>query len=195
VYWIVVFAVLLATAVSTPVAAAQSTTPRATPYPALEGVLRGVQREYERTGTRLFGTAFLGFLVVEFETEAHAEAAAPLVVERLADEPEYRSLRPTSTTKFLDSTLAYTGTIEDDDFAYDTAVLVMRDGSVLHFWYAVGANADPLADLSAIAESMLAGIANKDESPAPLDLEAQVPGLADLPPGFAPFSEREWDEV
>src|SRR5829696_1079660 len=144
--WLIVLAAFAVLISSAPMTRAQEATPSA-PLDALVGSVQAIaRREFIRTGTHLVGTTIFSFFVVEFDTEAHAEAAGPVAVEHLVDDPELglENLRRTSTTTFRDATLAYTGKADFDDRPADAAILIVQDGRVLHFWIAGGPNADPL---------------------------------------------------
>jgi hypothetical protein len=183
-----VFAVLTSPA---PLAVAQEATPSATPDLPAGGVLATARREFIRTGTHLVGTGNFSFIVAEFDTEAHAEAAIPAVIERMTNDPKngLENLERTSTMTFRDVTRAYTGKVEFDGAAFDAALLIVRDGPIVHVWLAGGPNADPLFDLYAIANTTFSERAGEVGTPSVGNLEALLPTLDDLPPGFV--LERE----
>ena len=196
--WLICLAVFATLMHSASLTLAQEATPSPTPRLPPEGAVVKTSRDFTRTGTHLIGIGVwhFSFLVIEFDTEAHAEAAASTLIERLADNPRFGNLERTSTTTYRDSTLAYTGKYEetemyeDEGHLWDAAILIVRDGAILHIWTADGPNADPLFALYAIADTRFADGSGEENTPSTGNIEALLPTLEDLPPGFVLTSEE-----
>jgi len=190
--WLVCLAVFATLMTSVSLTLAQEATPSPTPRLPLEGRGAAISRDFARTGTHIIGIGVwhFSFLAIEFDTGAHAEAAASTFMERLADNPTFENLERTSTTTYRDSTRAYTGKYEETEMyegegnIWDAAVLIVRDGAIVHIWSAVGPNADPLFALYAIADTRFADGVEGESTPSAGNIEALLPTLDDLPPGF-----------
>ena len=181
---LLMFLAVFAVAILPALTVAQEASPTATPYPPIEGVIAEAQREYQVSGLRLIGTAALSFVVFEFDTAENDEAAMPVVVQRLTEGAGLGELDPTSDPSFRESTLAYTGKLEQGDYAFDVALLVVRDGRFVHASVGVGLAADPLSDLLKIADQAFADPRNGTTTPDPEELVDRLPSLENLPPGF-----------
>jgi hypothetical protein len=166
-------------------AAGQEVTPSNTRVAPPAGYLAQARREFNASGTRLVGTSALSFIVAEFDTDEHAEAAVPLVSDVvLGSLANQGTLAPTSAPTFGDSTVAYTGKLEHEDYTFDAAMLTIRDGRYVHVWFAAGLAADPLLDLTTLAERLLQDTSQVRATPEFNELLNRLPTLRDLPTGF-----------
>ena len=157
----------------------------------MPGALALAQRDYR--AERLVGTIVLSFVVVEFDTAEHAEAAVRPVVKSFQSDTGLRDLAPTSVPTIRDSTVAYTGDGTAEGRTFGVAVLAVRDDRHLHAWIGVGLGASPLSDLLTVAERVFAARPTTEATPGAAGLRARLPDRADLPPGFTLESEDAED--
>jgi len=165
--------------------AAQEATPSSTrPGPA-EGYLAQASREFNASGVRLIGTAAMAFIVAEFDTDENAEKGVPLVSEAVLESiANQGTLAPTSAPTYGDSTLAYTGKLDNEGYSFDAAILTIRDGRYVHVWFAAGLAADPLLDLTTLADRLLRDASQARATRESEELLNRLPSLSDMPTGF-----------
>lgn len=166
-----------------PVLAAARSTP-----PAGSGELGRAGVTEQAAGTRLVGTAVLSFVVVRYDTPAHAHAAfadARAVVRSAID---LGRLPAASAAPMGDETAAWAGTVESCGVALDAALLAIRNGPLLFVSFGAGVVADPMTDLASIAAAQADLRAHAATDP-PTDLATLLPTAAILPTGFVPRAD------
>lgn len=151
-------------------------------------------RGFHYGGTRDTGVEYMGFQVFRFNYVQYAELSVPLYVGLVltlwdANAP----LAPTSPPQVGDSTLAYTGKMKSEGDIFDTAILAFRVGRYVHLWIASGHAADPLTDLTTVAERFFADSSASSVTPDAERLLAHLPTLSNLPPGLVLDDEYACD--
>lgn len=158
---------------------AEQATPVAKTFPGEIAVTTVV---YTAAGLHLFGTQAFEFGVAEFTDAATARAAlAPMLTAIEARLPN-ATLHPTSVPAVGDAAQAVSGTTPTTDGSAIVTILVFCAGRYLHAWIAGALASDPMIDFQTIITHMQADHRLPSTS---LTLQAHLPQLSDLPPGFS----------
>ena len=127
-------------------------TPGPDDQPPLPGAVASAERSFRVAGARFVGTLFFGFMVVEFDTEAHAATGTPVLIDRLETTPGFRDLDGASAPSIGDESFVFAGKVDADDITLDVGAVVVRAGRFVYLGFAIGAAATPLSDLVPIAQ-------------------------------------------
>lgn len=143
------------------------------------------------------GTLFMSFAVVRFDDEAAAQGAVRAirarVIEQFSRQSDVSGLKAANPGSWGDETIALAGDIRptdpDDPDVLSVALLVVRDGLLVHGMLGVAVAADPVPDVAAVADQI---VGRQPGGDVEVDAEGlrtgglwdTLPRPADLPTGF-----------
>jgi len=185
-----------------PALARQDVTPTPRATVTVPGFIEGATRNFQAPAGRLVGTGFISALVVITDTDEHAAAAFPDLVDYYRDylyrdqtESISETLRPASTPDLGDEAAAYAGEFADPknpNALFLAAIFCWREGPIIYENFALSRGVDPLPDLFAVGRKITGREQNNDPVSVPASPQEMhtggvwdlLPTLADVPEGL-----------
>lgn len=152
-----------------------------------EGELLKATRSFQVAETRLTGTLVYQFVVSHIDTEANARRALGDTLDNVRTGSNFTEFMETSGPDIGEDTIAFTASLENEGTTFETGSFLFRIGTNVFLWSAIGLAAPTISDLSTVADGFYGGettgtpVAEIDEE----RILGLLPGLDDLPPGFA----------